>query len=212
MDVTLMNTRTPPAMPMLASFGFLLKQDSGLLSCCTWGWIAVGSSKKSGAMYTPRITLKNFAVTHLDVMSLLRRPTFVRLRYVLCYSTQILCVLTGCCFQKDIEAETIRLDSQDGQSTKEWVHNLEKRGELLGFKGSSDVPPAGSALAPDTFALCVQTKYQRECWNKWGGKFAGLDATHNTTHYQGMSLFTVIVRDKWGHGTLLNVNTASVLC
>ncbi|KAJ7491630.1 hypothetical protein B0H11DRAFT_2191316 [Mycena galericulata] len=52
---------------------------------------------------------------------------------------------------------------------------------------SSDAPPPGSSLATDTFALCVQTKYQRECWTKWGAKFAGLD-THNTTHYQGVSL------------------------
>ncbi|KAJ7091313.1 hypothetical protein C8R43DRAFT_835691, partial [Mycena crocata] len=77
--------------------------------------------------------------------------------------------------------ETIRLDAQDGQSTKEWVENLRKRGELLGFKASADVAPTGSSLASDTFALCLQTKYQRECWTKWGGKFAGLDATHNTT-------------------------------
>ncbi|KAJ7673456.1 hypothetical protein B0H17DRAFT_947186 [Mycena rosella] len=102
--------------------------------------------------------------------------------------------------EKDIEAETICLDAQDGQSTVEWVDNLRKHGELLGFKGSSDAPPSSSSLATDTFALCVQTKYQRECWTKWGGKFAGLDATHNTTHYQGMSLFTVMVRDEWGHG------------
>ncbi|KAJ7926587.1 hypothetical protein B0H13DRAFT_2313305 [Mycena leptocephala] len=64
--------------------------------------------------------------------------------------------------EKDIEAETILLNSQAGQSTKEWVENLRKRGELLGFKGSNDTVPAGSSLAPDTFAFCVQTKYQRE--------------------------------------------------
>ena len=28
----------------------------------------------------------------------------------------------------------------------------------------------------------------------------GIDATHNTTQYEGVSLFTVIVRDAWGHG------------
>ncbi|KAJ7757388.1 hypothetical protein DFH07DRAFT_958746 [Mycena maculata] len=88
--------------------------------------------------------------------------------------------------EKEIEVETIRLDAQDGQSTKECVENLRKRGELMGFKGSSDASPAGSSLASDTFALCVQTKYQSECWQKWGSRFAGLDATHNTTHYQGM--------------------------
>ncbi|KAJ7301891.1 hypothetical protein DFH08DRAFT_622795, partial [Mycena albidolilacea] len=82
---------------------------------------------------------------------------------------------------RQIEAETVRLNSQHGESTKQWVDNLRKRGELLGFKGSSDVPPAGSALESNTFTLCIQTKYQHECWEKWGSKFAGLDATHNTT-------------------------------
>lgn len=28
----------------------------------------------------------------------------------------------------------------------------------------------------------------------------GIDATHNTTYYENMSLFTVLVRDRWGHG------------
>lgn len=102
--------------------------------------------------------------------------------------------------QKDIEAETIRLDDRDGQSVLNWVENLRSRGELLGFKSSSDAPPPGSGLATDAFALCIQTAYQHECWTKFGNNFAGIDATHNTTHYEGMGLYTVITRDKWGHG------------
>ncbi|KAJ7480565.1 hypothetical protein FB451DRAFT_1446379 [Mycena latifolia] len=98
--------------------------------------------------------------------------------------------------QKDIEAESIQLGAQDGQSTREWVARLRERGELLGYKRSSDAPPVGPSLAPDMSTLCIQTKYQSECWKKWGGKFAGLDATHNTMHYEGMSLFTIMVRSK----------------
>ena len=43
----------------------------------------------------------------------------------------------------------------------------------------------------------IQTKYQKEVFGKYGHTFAGLDATHNTTHYENTSLFTVIVRDRW---------------
>ena len=46
----------------------------------------------------------------------------------------------------------------------------------------------------------IQTKYQREVFERYGHTFAGLDATHNTTHYENTSLFTVVVHDQWGHG------------
>ena len=74
---------------------------------------------------------------------------------------------------------------------------------MLGFKSSADTAPKGSDLAPDTFALVIQTQYQREVFEKYGHVFAGVDATHNTTHYENTSLFTVIVRDKWGHREIL---------
>jgi len=68
-------------------------------------------------------------------------------------------------------------------------------------KTSSDEPPASSGLDNDSFVLVIQTRYQQECWQKHGPRFAGIDATHNTTHYENMSLFTLLVRDRWGHGT-----------
>jgi len=100
-----------------------------------------------------------------------------------------------------IEEETVRLATQDGASVLKWVETLHARGHYVEVKTSSDEPPSGSGLdKPDTFALIMQTKYQRECWIKHGGRFAGIDATHNTTHYENMSLFTLLVRDRWGHG------------
>jgi hypothetical protein len=68
------------------------------------------------------------------------------------------------------------------------------------FKSSSDPPPLDSNVDPDVFMLAFQTPYQRKCFRAWGNDFAGLDATHNTTYYDGMLLFTVIVRDRHGHG------------
>ena len=41
-----------------------------------------------------------------------------------------------------------------------------------------------------------------ESSKKYVHAFAGIDATHNTTHYENTNLFTVIVRDKWGYGKI----------
>ena len=102
--------------------------------------------------------------------------------------------------EKIIEEETIRLASQDGASVLEWVKNLQERGHFVALKTSADAPPANSGLETDGFVMIIQTKYQRECWQKNAHRYAGIDATHNTTHYANMSLFTLLVQDRWGHG------------
>jgi capsular polysaccharide biosynthesis protein len=104
--------------------------------------------------------------------------------------------------QKAIEQETIRLASKDGASVLQWVDNLKEAGHYVTIKTASDPSPPDAALplAHDSFVLIIQTRYQRECWQKLGKNFAGVDATHNTTHYENMSLFSLMVRDKWGHG------------
>lgn len=103
--------------------------------------------------------------------------------------------------EKMIEEETIRLASKDGASVLEWVATLQKRGHFVSLKSSSDASPLNSGLEKNSFVLIIQTQYQQECWQKHGHRFAGIDATHNTTHYENMNLFTLLVRDRWGHGT-----------
>ena len=88
----------------------------------------------------------------------------------------------------------------DGQSVLAWVERLRKEGSILAFKSCSDDPPPDSELAVNTFALVIQTQYQKAVFEKDDHSFAGIDATHNTTHYENMSLFTVIIHDRWGHG------------
>ena len=67
-----------------------------------------------------------------------------------------------------------------------------------------DLPPQGSGLAKETFTLIIQNDYQQEAFAKYRHhSFAGLNAMHNTTHYENMSLFTVMVCDHWGHGKLI---------
>ena len=68
----------------------------------------------------------------------------------------------------------------------QWVERLQKEGELLRFKSSTDRAPKDSGLAENAFVLMIQTKYQKEVFVKYGHTFSGLDATHDRTrtiHY-----------------------------
>ena len=102
--------------------------------------------------------------------------------------------------RKLLEAEAVRKHAKDSMSVLEWVNRCRENDWLLTFKASSDPAPEGFALKPGTFILGIQTRYQQECFCKHGHSFVGIDATHNTTYYENMSLFTILVRDKWGHG------------
>lgn len=86
--------------------------------------------------------------------------------------------------EKDIEAETVRLHPDDGQSTLKWVERLRAKGHVLGFKAKSDLPPPQSGLAPDVFVLMIQTGGQRKMFQKYGNFLLCVDATHNTTMYE----------------------------
>jgi hypothetical protein len=92
------------------------------------------------------------------------------------------------------------LDRDDGESIVQWVDRLHVHGEILGFKSGLQPAPKGSGLDEKAFILMVQTTYQKEVFKKYGNDFMGIDATHNTTYYKGMNLFTIMVRDHWGHG------------
>jgi hypothetical protein len=86
-----------------------------------------------------------------------------------------------------------------------WIERLRESGEIVAFKSSTGAVPEGLALAKNAFVLVIQTKYQQEVYQKWGNEFIGIDATHNTMHYDKMSLFTIMVRDQWGHGQCSNL-------
>jgi hypothetical protein len=102
--------------------------------------------------------------------------------------------------KRELEAAEIRLHPKDGNSVLCWVEQLLNEDALLAFKASADPVPEGSTLAADSFVLIIQTNYQKEVFQMLGNSFMGIDATHNTTHYENFNLFTLIVRDKWGHG------------
>ena len=69
------------------------------------------------------------------------------------------------------------------------------------YKDKLTPPPSASKLQGDTFILCVQTPFQMDAFQCLGnGGFIGIDATHNVTHFPDVLLFTIIARDRWGHG------------
>ena len=99
-----------------------------------------------------------------------------------------------------VEEDSIRLHPEDAISTKLWVDRLQQNNISIFHKSKLDQPPEGSVLQADLFILCIQTAFQLDafwCLSNW---FIRINATHNTTQYGEIQLFTIIARDCWGHG------------
>jgi hypothetical protein len=105
-----------------------------------------------------------------------------------------------CRIRKEVLRADIRLDANDAHSTRIWVSKLQSQGDFVYYKDKRDPSPEGSDLADNIFALCIQTKFQKEAYERLGSGFLGIDATHNITQYKGILLFTLMARDNWGHG------------
>ena len=101
-----------------------------------------------------------------------------------------------------VKAEKIQKHPIDAISVSLWADELELAGSLLGFKRRNDPPPPGHNIDDDAFIMMIQTPWQRKRWEEIGDNYLGIDATHNTTHYEGFLLFTLMARDRWGCGTL----------
>jgi hypothetical protein len=102
--------------------------------------------------------------------------------------------------QCELEAELIQLHPQDGISILLRVEKLKCQDSLLAFKSCNDLAPEGLGLDPDAFILIIQCPYQQEMSTQLGNIFVSMDATYNTTQSEYVSLFTVLVQDRWGHG------------
>lgn len=115
------------------------------------------------------------------------------------------------CIEKEIEAESVRLHPDDGESTLKWVEILRAKGHLLGFKSRTDPSPCGSDLPPDVFLLMIQTEWQRRMFAKYGEPLLCIDATHNVSMYENLNLTTLVVRDRWKHGMSLLAPSCTTL-
>lgn len=94
-----------------------------------------------------------------------------------------------------------RFARDDGDSVRRWVEKLRASNSLLAFKGCNDPVPEGSDIPTDTFFLAIQTPWQREIHDEIAESVLCIDGTHNTTQYYNCNLYTVLGRDKWGHGS-----------
>jgi hypothetical protein len=99
-----------------------------------------------------------------------------------------------------LDREKIRLHPKDEISIRMWIDILKFEGANAFCKDKLDRAPLGSGLSEDLFCLVLQTKFQSEMFQKLGNALICIDATHNATCYSGMPLFTIMVRDHWGHG------------
>ena len=101
-----------------------------------------------------------------------------------------------------VENQQIWHNDNDAISLQVWISLIQQDSGEAFLEDKLDPPPPGSGLSPNVFVICVQTKFQRDQFQKLGSNFVSIDGTHNTTEYTGLNLFTIIVRDLWGHGTL----------
>jgi hypothetical protein len=105
-----------------------------------------------------------------------------------------------CRIRKEVLSADIWLDANDANSTRIWVSELQSQGDFVYYKDKQDPPPEGSDLADNLFALCIQSKFQKEAYECLGNGFLGIDVTHNVMQYKGILLFTLMAQDNWGHG------------
>ena len=98
------------------------------------------------------------------------------------------------------ERDKICLHPEDALSIRLWVDKLKSSDAQIFYKDKIDLPPPDSTLHEDVFVLCIQTAFQVDAFRRLGGGFIRIDATHNITNYQDLLLFTIVARDRWGHG------------
>ena len=99
-----------------------------------------------------------------------------------------------------LDWEKICLHPKDKISIQMWLDILRLEGANAFCKDKIDHTPQGSGLSEDLFCLVLQTRFQSEMFQELRNALICIDATHNTTLYSGMLLFTIMVRYHWGHG------------
>ena len=99
------------------------------------------------------------------------------------------------CYHCIVVDEKICLDNNNAILLQLWVLQLQHDGSVCLLKDKIDPAPPETGLSPDSFVLCIQTKFQKDCFLALGSDFVSIDATHDTTQYEGLQLFTLLVRD-----------------
>ena len=97
-------------------------------------------------------------------------------------------------------SKTIRLSVDDGESIEFWVKHFQEEDAVLCYKHCSYPAPPGSGISPATFFLMIQTEWQRGMAEEIGNWMLQIDGTNNVTEYLNLNLYTILGKDKWGHG------------
>ena len=101
---------------------------------------------------------------------------------------------------RSLQKNEICLHQEDVISIRLWIDKIKNEDSIIFRKDKLDPAPQGSGLQDQAFILCIQTTYQLDAYRRLGNFFIGIDATHNVTQYENFLLFTIIARDRWGHG------------
>ena len=64
------------------------------------------------------------------------------------------------------------------------------------YKDKIDPSPSDLPMHEGHLIVCIQTLFQLDAFWCLGSQFIGIDATHNTTIYPDMMLYTVIAWDE----------------
>ena len=99
-----------------------------------------------------------------------------------------------------MDAETIRLHPEDVISLRLWVKRFREENIRVFYKDKIDHSPPDLPMHEDHLIVCLQTQFQLDAFWHLGSRFIGIDATHNTTIYLDMMLYTIIAWDEWRHG------------
>ena len=90
----------------------------------------------------------------------------------------------------------------------------EKFNPILYFKPQHTVDENYPQLSQDTFALILQTDFQRQMYREFCSKIICIDSTHGTNSYK-FKLVTLLVSDDFAAGLLQSIATKtcmSLLC
>jgi hypothetical protein len=103
-------------------------------------------------------------------------------------------------YARQMEQAKVRLHKKDAISVNLWIDRLKEQNTLVFIKDKITPPPPGLDLDSEAYLLCMQTPFQLDAFRRLGKGFIRIDANHNVTHYEDFLLFTIVVRDWWGHG------------
>lgn len=84
-----------------------------------------------------------------------------------------------------------------------WIEK--HRDAVLAYKSVIEAPPPGSGLPSDLYLVILMTDWQKKVAERRARFIIHIDGTHNVTQYKNLNLFTLLVVDEWGHGTLPSI-------